>query len=350
MSAAKLFKILKRVFQDFMQDNCMRVSAALAYYTIFALPPLLILTLWICGIFFDPSDIEGRVAAEIRNVVGSEGAEQVKEILQRTGERSSSGTYLTNIFGVLALLFGASGVMVQLQTALNEVWEVKPDPDEGGVWNFLSKRMLSLGMVLGVAFLLLVSLILTALIASLSSWALPDVWSEWSLQSVNFVVNFGMMTVLFAAIFKVLPDAEVAWKDVWVGAFLTSFLFEVGKFSMGLYFASSSVGSVYGVAGSLVLLLVWIYYSGMILLLGAEFTQAWAFEMGEGIQPAEGAVQVVEKTIHVKPDGEQCQGDKKSKSEMHKEPLKRTQAAGVPIGNNFLREEDSNRKIEKVST
>lgn len=295
--------LLKQTWQGFSNDNCSRMAAALAYYTIFALPPLLVLVIMICGVFFNPEDVQGRVAQEIKSVIGPSGAEQVKTMIQAADQQKHG--LLASLVSLAVLLIGASGVVVQLQGALNDVWNVKPDPEASGIRNVLRKRLLSFAMVLGLGFLLLVSLVLTTLISSLSQQVLPGNFPESALQLINSGVTLVVIANLFAAMFKVLPDAEVRWKDVWVGAALTAVLFVAGKFALSFYFSKADVGSGYGAAGSLILVLVWIYYSAMILLLGAEFTQAWARSRGEEIVPSEGAVRVVEETRHVRRGQEQ---------------------------------------------
>jgi membrane protein len=209
-------------------------------------------------------------------------------------ERRVSGTGLRLAMSVGGLLFGATGAFVSLQSALNRAWEVEPDPARGGVKNFLMKRLLSIGMMLVVAFLLLVSLALTAALSAAGGvifGALPTVVS----QVLNFLLSFAVITLLFAAMFKVLPDAEVAWRDVWVGAVFTAALFTIGKFAIGFYIGTSNPGNAFGAAGALAVLFVWIYYAAIIVMLGAEFTQARVKQRGGRIEPEKGAVRVVER-------------------------------------------------------
>jgi membrane protein len=201
----------------------------------------------------------------------------------------------------VVLLFGATGAIAELQDALNTAWGVQPDPNKGGVKSFFLKRLLSLALVAGIAFLLLVSLLLTTAITISEKW-LPGQISAPLLYGVNVAADLIVITLLFAAIFKFLPDAQVAWRDVWIGAAVTAGLFILGKFGLGVYLGNSNVASAYGAAGSLVLVLVWIYYSALILLLGAEFTQVWARERGKRVRAEEGAVRVVRQTKPV-PDG-----------------------------------------------
>ncbi len=216
--------------------------------------------------------------------------EQIRTILQQAHAPGSSA-WLPTVLSIIALILGATGAFGQLQAALNRAWEVAPDPQQGGLKAFLLKRVFSFGMILSVAFLLLVSLVLSAALSAFGDalgGMLPEGLSATLLQVLNQVVSFAVIAVLFAAIFKVLPDASVAWRDVWVGAAVTAFLFVVGKFLIGFYLGRSNPGEAFGAAGSLAVMLVWIYYSSMILLFGAEFTQAWAEQRGGGIAPERG--------------------------------------------------------------
>jgi membrane protein len=197
---------------------------------------------------------------------------------------------------VVTILFGATGVFVELQTALDRIWNVEPRPG-AGIWGFVKTRLLSFGMILGIGFLLLVSLVVATAVTAVGVWAtglLPG--AKVLVEGLTFVVSFGLTTLLFAMIFKVLPDVEIAWGDVWIGAAATALLFTLGKFLIGLYLAKSSVASTYGAAGSLVIVLLWIYYSSQILFLGAEFTQVYAGRYGSNIRPSKHAVPVVQKT------------------------------------------------------
>jgi membrane protein len=282
--------MLKRSVRDFVDDDCMTRAAALSYYTVFSLPPLLILILLLASTLLDPNDVRGGLETQIEALMGPAGGEQVRTMLTHA-ERPGGGS-LPTLMGIVALLFGATGAFTQLQSALNRAWEVEPDPHQGGLKNFFLKRLLSFGMILTIAFLLLVSLAvsaaLTAFGGALESF-LPEGLSTPLMQVVNLALSLAVITALFAAIFKVLPDATVAWRDVWMGAAVTATLFTVGKFLIGLYLGKSNPGEAYGAAGSLALLLLWIYYSSIILLFGAEFTQAWAETRGRGISPDHGA-------------------------------------------------------------
>jgi membrane protein len=255
----------------------------LAYYTVFSIVPLLIVIIALIGLFFGEDAAQSAIMGQISSLVGEQSAAAIKDMIQRA-EQPSTGLVAT-VVAVVTLLFGASGVFGQLQDALNTVWGVEPKVGRG-VWGFIKDRFLSFVAVVGTGFLLLVSLVLSSALAALGKWfsgvlPLPEV----VLQALNFMVSFVVITGLFALIFKVLPDARVAWRDVWVGAALTAALFTIGKFAIGLYLGKSNVASAYGAAGSLVIVLVWVYYSAQILLYGAEFTQVYANRLGERIVP-----------------------------------------------------------------
>jgi membrane protein len=295
-----MLQLLKTSVREFIDDDCATMAAALSYYTVFALPPLLLLILLLVGALVDPSEVSGSLQTQLQSLMGPQAGKTIRTILEHA-QMPGSGGVIATIVGIVVLIVGATGVFGQLQAALNRAWEVKPDPNQGGIKNFLVKRVFSFGMILGLAFLLLVSLVLSTVLAAfggaLGRW-LPEGFSATLLQVINFVISFGVITVLFAAIFRVLPDAKVRWRDVWVGASATAFLFVVGKTLIGIYLGRSNPGEAFGAAGSLALLLVWIYYSSMIVLFGAEFTQAWADERGSGIEPEPGAVRMERERPH----------------------------------------------------
>ena len=294
--------LLKDSGKSFVDDDCPTQAAALSYFTIFSLPPLLMLILLILGALVDPQDIQGQLETQIGSLMGPSATGQIRTIIQQAHAPGSGGLVPT-VFSIGALILGATGAFGQLQLALNRVWGVAPDPQRGGLKAFLMKRVFSFGMILSVAFLLLVSLALSAALTAFGDalgGMLPDGVSTTLLQVLNQVISLVVITTLFAAIFKVLPDARVAWRDVWVGAAATALLFVVGKFLIGLYLGRSNPGEAFGAAGSLVVMLAWIYYSSMILLYGAEFTQTWAERRGSGIVPERGAVRVVQEKKHVR--------------------------------------------------
>jgi membrane protein len=294
--------LVKESVRDFLDDDCPSMAAALSYYTVFSLPPLLVLLLLLLGSLLDPQDIQGTVEARIRDLMGPAGGDQIRTILAHAA-RPGSGIVAT-VLGAVALVLGATGVFSQLQAALNKAWKVAPDPQKGGIKQLLLKRAFSLGMVLGLAFVLLVSLVLSAALSAFGNSLtrlLPEGLSTTLLEAINFAVSFGVIALLFAAIFKVLPDARIAWADVWVGAVFTAALFVGGKFLLGVYLGHSNPGEAFGAAGALAVMFVWIYYSSMIVLLGAEFTQTWAVRRGKGIEPERGAVRVVRDVHLVRP-------------------------------------------------
>jgi membrane protein len=286
-------ELLKETGREWMEDKVPRLGAALAYYSALSIAPLAVIAIAIAGLVYGEEAARGHLLDEIRSLVGAQGAEAIQTMIAHS--RKPGSGVLASILGVATLLAGASGVVGQLQDALNTIWEVAPKPGRG-VWGFLKDRSLSLAMVLGLGFLLLVSLVistvLTALTTSLGG-LLPGAAS--AMEAVNFVATMAVVALLFALIFKLLPDAEVAWRDVWIGAALTALLFAVGKFLLGLYLGHSGIASTYGAAGSLVVLLVWVYYSSQIVFLGAEFTKAYANRFGSRVVPAPDAVSVTEE-------------------------------------------------------
>ncbi len=287
------WEVLKQTSSEWLDDHAARLGAALAFYSVLSLAPLLVIVLAIAALVFGEEAARGQLVAQIEDMVGTEGARAIQEIIAHA-QKPEAGI-LATVLGVVTLLFGAAGVFGQLQDALNTIWEIQSKPGRG-IWGFLKARFFSFAMVLGTGFLLLVSLVLSAALAALGKYmtdALPGLGPVW--QVVNFGVSFGVITLLFALIFKVVPDVIIAWKDVWVGAALTALLFTLGKFLLGLYLGRSSVGSAYGAAGSLVVLVVWIYYSAQILFFGAEFTQVYAKRYGLQIVPTKDAIPLTEE-------------------------------------------------------
>lgn len=278
-----MWRLMKDAASDWSRDRAPRLGAALAYYTVFSLVPFLVVVIAVIGLVFGEVAAQSAILSQIAELVGEQTAAAIKDMILRANQ-PSTGLFATAV-AVATLLIGASGVFGQLQDALNTVWGV--EPKEGrGVWGFIKDRFLSFVAVLGTGFLLLVSLILSSALAAFGKWfggLLP--LPEAVLQLMNFAFSFLVVTGLFALIFKVLPDAKVAWRDVWIGAALTSALFTIGKFALGVYLGKSNVASAYGATGSLVLVLLWVYYSAQILLYGAEFTQVYANRVGERIVP-----------------------------------------------------------------
>jgi membrane protein len=287
--------MLKETAKKGMDDDVFSLGAALAYYTVFSLAPLLLIAISVAGLVYGRDAVQGRLVSEIQGVVGKQGAEAVQTMLAHDW-RSGSGI-LPTVIGVVTILFGVSGVFGQLQSSLNKIWEVAPRPDRG-IRGFLKVRFLSFGMVLGIGFLLLVSLVVSAALTAVSSYAtglLPGLSALFSVLS--FIVSLVVVTLLFAMIFKYLPDARISWEDVWVGSAATALLFTIGKSLIGLYLGKSSVASTYGAAGSLVVLLLWVYYSSQLLFLGAELTQVYAKRYGQEIRPDRHAIRVKQVTV-----------------------------------------------------
>ena len=274
---------MKEAATDWSHDKAPRLGAALAYYTVFSIVPLLILFIAIIGLVFGQEAAQSTILEQISTLIGERSAVIIKEMIQKA-DQPATGIVSSGI-AVITLLLGAAGFFGQLKDALDTVWGV--EPKEGrGIWGYIQDNLLSVVTVFGTGFLLLVSLIVSAALSALGKWfdhLLP--LPEAILQGLNVLLSFLIITGLFALIFKVLPDAHIAWPDVWVGAAITSALFTVGKFGIGLYLGKSNVASGFGAAGSLVIVLVWVYYSTQILLYGAEFTQVYANRLGKRIQP-----------------------------------------------------------------
>jgi len=283
LTASDFKYLIKETFSEWSKDKASRLAAALSYYTLFSIAPLLVIAVAVAGFVFGRTAASGQLIAEARDLLGPQGAQAIQTLMENAG-RTGAGVVAT-VVGVGTLLLGASGAFAQLQDALDTIWEVKPKAGRG--WKgILRDRFLSFSLVLAIGFLLLVSLVVSAALAALGKFlagALP--FSSALMQGVNFAISFAATTFLFALIFKVLPDARIRWRDVWIGAAITALLFSVGRYLIGLYLGRSSVSSAYGAAGSLVALLVWVYYSAQILLLGAEFTQVYATRFGRGLAP-----------------------------------------------------------------
>jgi membrane protein len=276
--------MLKAAVADWREDRATRLGAALAYYSVFSLAPLLIIAISIAGAFFGEEAARGAIQGQIAGAIGSDAAKGLEEMIE--GARKSDAAGAMAFVGVVLLLVAASGVFGQLQDALNTIWEID-GKTAGGVWGFVKARFLSMTMVLGTGFLLLVSLLLSAGVTAATDALerlVPVPGFVW--QIVSFLVSLGVVTILFAMIFKVLPDANVKWNHVWIGALMTAALFTVGKFLLALYLGRRDAASTYGAAGALVLVLMWVYYSSLILLFGAEFTQVYARSRGDRIEAA----------------------------------------------------------------
>lgn len=288
MRAKELWSIAKDSGACWKKDNATRLSAALAYYTLLSIAPLIVIAITVAGFAFGEEAARGKIAAQIGGLVGAQAAQGIQMVVQSA--RSPTSGALSSIVGILVLIVGASGVFGELQESLNTIWKVEPKPGRG-IWGTIKDRFFSFTMVLGVAFLLLVSLVVSAALSAVGhvlQSSLPGGEALW--QVVNFVFSLGVITLLFALIFKVIPDVQIKWRDVWFGAAMTALLFTLGKFLLGLYLGKSTISSSYGAAGSIIVLVVWVYYSAQILFLGAELTQTHARHRGRRIRPSEDAV------------------------------------------------------------
>ena len=279
MSLKELWSMGRDTVAAWIDDYAPSMGAALAYYTMFSIAPLLIIVIAVAGLVFGNDAAKGHVLAELRDVMGHEGAVAVEGLLKSASEPEKSS--LAAIVGLVTLLVGATTVLGELQSALDRIWRADTAPPAEGLWSWLRTRLLSLGMILTFGFLLLVSLVISAALAALGKWWGP-LFGGWDtvLQLINFAISFVIITLVFAIIYKSLPRVSVAWRDVWIGATVTALLFTIGKVLIGLYLGRTSTASAFGAAGSLVVLLVWVYYSAQIFLLGAEFTWVYTHRRG----------------------------------------------------------------------
>ena len=279
MQLRALFDLCQRAFNSWSNDYAPSMGAALAYYTVFSIAPLLLIVISVAGLGVGDEAARGEIFAQLAGLLGAPGAAAVQGMLQAVN-KPAEGIVATAI-GVGLLVVGATTVFGELQDALDRIWRAPARAKNKGLFNLLRVRLLSFGMIMGIGFLLMVSLVASAALAALGKWWSP-VFGAWetAAQAVNFVFSFAMVTVIFAMIYKIMPRARVQWHDVWIGAGVTALLFTVGKHLIGLYIGKSSVASGYGAAGSLVVVLVWVYYSAQIFLLGAEFTWVYARTYG----------------------------------------------------------------------
>ena len=286
LTSDRLWKVLKAAFAGWWNDNVPRMGAALAYYTLFSLAPILIVAIAIAGLAFGPEAVRGEIVGQIEGLVGREGALAVQAMLEGAAKPSSSVP--ATILGIITFFVGATGAFLELQADLDAIWRVKPKSRGNFLRDLVMQRLISFGLVLGFAFLLLTSLVVSAALAALHTYmgnAFPGVAVLW--EALNVIVSLIVITLLFAMIYKVLPDVKLVWSDVWVGALVTAGLFTIGKFLIGLYLGTSAMASSYGAAGSVIVVLVWVYYTSQIILLGAEFTRAYVEQLGPRPPPVE---------------------------------------------------------------
>jgi membrane protein len=282
--------------KEFSRDQCFRLGAALSYYTVFSLAPMLIIVMAVAGFFLGDEAMRGEIYRELEGIIGTAGAAQIQDMVKAATARESST--LATALSAASLLFGATGVFYMIKDSLNVIWKVKAVP-KSGIWKFIKDRILSFALIIALGFILLVAQVLNAIILALGEYLeriLPDV-TAMLLQLGNIAISLLVSTVLFAIIFKVLPDVRNRWSDVWVGAFFTAVMFAVGKALIGVYIGASDVGSTYGAAGSIVVILLWVYYASQILFVGAEFTYVYARRYGSQILPSSHAVRVVRQEV-----------------------------------------------------
>jgi membrane protein len=279
------WRLARQAVSSWSDDYASSMGAALAYYTMFSVAPLLLIVVSVAGLVFGEEAARGEVFGQLEHLMGAQGASAVQSLLQSVNKPTESS--IAALVGTLVLIVGATTVFAELQSSLDRIWRAPARPADSGLWSLIRSRLLSFGMIMGLGFLLMVSLVLSAGLAALEKWWAP-VFGGWALlaQVVNTLVGFGLITVIFAMIYKLMPRAQVQWRDVWIGAGVTSLLFALGKYLIGLYIGRSGVASGFGAAGSLAVLLVWVYYSAQIFLMGAEFTWVYAHTFGsrEGTQ------------------------------------------------------------------
>ncbi|MEO5572719.1 MAG: YihY/virulence factor BrkB family protein [Bacteroidia bacterium] len=287
---SKSVTLFKTAFKKWWARDPVSESSIIAYNAIFSLPGLLVVVITIAGYFFGGDAVSGRLHSQVAQSMGTDTADQVQSMVAFANK--SKDSIWATIMGIAVILVGATGVFVQLQKTLNNIWEVKASTTKSGIWSLLKTRVFSFGLIITIAFLLLISLVLSSLLSALSAWVSQH-WSESLLiifQILNVVFSLAIITVLFAMMFKFLPDAKIKWRSVWIGAFITSLLFVLGKSALGLYFGKTDPGSGYGAAGSIILILLWTSYSSMIVFFGAEFTKVYSDTQYGEIPSSENAV------------------------------------------------------------
>ncbi len=288
------WQLLKLTFVEWWNDNTFELAAALAFYTIFSIAPVLLIAVGAASFFLAPETATNRIVGEVQNLVGPQGAQAVRQVIE-SSRGFGKGIWAVSV-GIVMVIIGATAVFGQLQSALNHIWDVKSKPDRGVIGSLLVNRLRSFSIAICVGFLLLVSLVISAVITALQDYMnnwLPGM--PWLWQTANVVTSFVVIAILFAMIYKFLPDVLISWKDVWIGAAVTALLFTGGKYLIGIYLGHTATASAFGAAGSLVVLLFWVYYSTLIVFLGAEFTQVYARRYGSKIRPQRHAVRVGRK-------------------------------------------------------
>jgi membrane protein len=294
--AVSFWKILKKAFNSWWAKDPFRESAIIAYYAIFSLPGLLVVVVTLAGYFFGKEAVNDQLSAQISGTLGETTAEAVQSMIATASKKGNS--LLTSIIGIATILLGATGVFSQLQNSLNTIWQVKASTTKSGLWKVVKTRLFSYGIIVSISFILIVSLVISALLSAFAAWLSTHFSTSFHvlLQIINALLSLGVVGVLFALMFKFLPDAKVQWKHVWIGAFVTALLFEMGKFGLGFYFGKANPGTTYGAAASVILILLWTSYSTMIVFYGAEFTHAYANRISGVVAPKA----IAKTTVHKK--------------------------------------------------
>jgi membrane protein len=289
MPFKKIYSILKKALKEWWVKDPFRQSAIIAYYAIFALPGLLVVIITSAGYFFGNAAVNNHITAQFTSTMGVDTAEQIQNIILQASEAKNS--LLATIIGIIIMIVGATTVFAQFQKSLNIIWKVKSDESKYGIWSFVRIRLFSFGLIVTISFLLIVSLVISALLSAFGNW-LSGQFSETFFATfyvANIILTLIILTVLFALMFKFLPDAKIKWKHVWIGSIVTAFLFDIGKFGLGLYFGKLNPGDGYGAAGSIILIMLWVSYSSMIVFFGAEFIHAYADFISGKVVPKENA-------------------------------------------------------------
>jgi membrane protein len=330
MTLKNIWILIKAAASSWVDDYAQSMGAALAYYTMFSIAPLLLIVISVAGLIFGVEAARGEIVGQLQGLMGQQGAEAVQGLLESVNKPAESVT--AALAGGILLLIGATTVFGELQDALDRIWRA-PKRDNGGIWSLLRARLLSFGMIMGIGFLLIVSLVVSAALAALGKLWGP-LFADWEILAnvIDFLVSFGFTTTVFAMIYKIMPRVQVDWADVWIGAAVTALLFTIGKFLIGLYIGKSGVTSGFGAAGSLVVVLVWVYYSAQVFLMGAEFTWAYALTFGsrkEGPVPTAASV-VPSQMTKMQPDKHMIE----AKQAAVEEALGKKNESGTPKAGN----------------
>lgn len=290
INVKRTWGILKTAFVEWNAKDPFRESAVIAYYAIFSLPGLLVLILSIAGYFFGREAVTGQVYLQVKSMMGADTAKQIQDMIVIASDIDK--TFWAMAVGIITIIVGATGVFAQFQKSLNIIWEVKPDTTKNGIWAVIKVRLFSFGLIISIAFILLISLVISSVLSALGEWVhtrIPE-YLMIVFQVANFILSFAVVALLFAIMFKFLPDAKIKWRNVWIGSMVTALLFDIGKSALGFYFGKANPGEGYGPAGSVILILLWVSYTSMIVFYGAEFTRAYADSYDGRIKPSDHAV------------------------------------------------------------